>query len=271
MKPSKPRDILRHFYDNFGWKRDPSGGRTLGERAHEDLSKPVQEYMESAEARFLDTFREGGNVFLDAACGAEPRMPFGSAFARHLCVDLSLVGLKEARHSLGDRGLYVLADLAALPFRDGTLDGVLASHCLYHVDKNQQPAVVQELARVTRPGKPILIFYSHKKNLMTALEKIAVMLQRLFSGKHRIPHQIPPGEEPAPPPIYFERLPLPSLLRGIPAADIHSLRIFSTLETRFLARIRLLRPALLLAAWLESRFPRLMVYAGPYVAIRIRR
>ncbi|MBK7496749.1 MAG: class I SAM-dependent methyltransferase [Candidatus Omnitrophica bacterium] len=158
MSGERPRDIIRHFYDNFGWKKDARSGRSLGELAHEDLDPRTQAYMDANEERYCSLFQQPGRYFLDAASGGEPRTRFSGSFQYHVCADISILGLSEAREVLGERGLYVIADLAALPFREGVFDGAIASHCLYHVDKAQQPAVVKEMARVTRSGKNILIF-----------------------------------------------------------------------------------------------------------------
>ena len=59
--------------------------------------------------------------------------------------DLSMGMLRAA-------GLPALvnADVAALPFRDGAFDAVLAVHMLYHVPDRQ--ATVRELRRVLAPG-----------------------------------------------------------------------------------------------------------------------
>ncbi len=147
MEPKTPRDVIRDFYDEYGWKKDGQTGRSLDDIAHEDQDVRVQRYMADNENRYKSVFSEGGQLFLDAACGGEPRRHLAPGFHRHVCVDLSRVGLAEARDRLGENGFYVLADLSRLPFREETFDGALASHCLYHVAADQQPVVVQEMVR----------------------------------------------------------------------------------------------------------------------------
>lgn len=264
MSGDKPRDIIRHFYDNFGWKKDTQSGRSLGELAHEDLDPRTQAYMDSNEERYNSLFQQGGRYFLDAASGGEPRIRFSSTFQFHVCADISILGLSEARSVLGQRGLYVIADLAALPFRQGAFDGAIASHCLYHVDKAQQPTVVREMIRTTRPGKNILIFYSHKRNLMTLIEKACVEMGKLFR------RGTPASSANEPPPIYFERVPIQSLFSEKDDVEVTSLRILSMPETRFLGKIHLLGLFIPIARWLEKTFPFFSVHLGPYVAIRIR-
>ena len=64
--------------------------------------------------------------------------------------DLSPGMVEAARAALGDRSEYAVADVQELPFRDGSFDGVIANHMLFHVD--DRPRALSEIARVLRPG-----------------------------------------------------------------------------------------------------------------------
>lgn len=266
MEPKTPRDVIRDFYDEYGWKKDAQTGRSLDDIAHEDQDARVQRYMADNENRYKFVFAEGGRYFLDAACGGEPRRHLAPGFHRHVCVDLSRVGLAEARDRLGENGFYVLADLSRLPFLEGTFDGALASHCLYHVAAEQQPVVVQEMVRTTRPGRSVLIFYSHKRNLNTAIEKIAVELGKAWKRLFRVRAD----SGPVAPPLYYHRVPLEILVKGVPGVEITCLRTLTKMGTTLLGKLRLLRISLPILKSLERAFPRMMVHVGTYVAIRIR-
>ena len=63
--------------------------------------------------------------------------------------DLSPGMVDEARRALGDRAEYRVADIQELPFEDGSFDGVIANHMLYHVA--DRPRAFREVARVLRP------------------------------------------------------------------------------------------------------------------------
>lgn len=70
---------------------------------------------------------------------------------------LSVVGVDIARSALrplvaGLRGALVRADVAALPFRNGTFDAVLCRHVLGHLAEAGRRAAASELLRVARPG-----------------------------------------------------------------------------------------------------------------------
>lgn len=46
----------------------------------------------------------------------------------------------------------VVAEFAALPFEDGSVDAVYAGHCLEHNDPDEIPAILAEIRRVLKPG-----------------------------------------------------------------------------------------------------------------------
>ena len=64
--------------------------------------------------------------------------------------DLSPGMVEEACAALGDRAEYAVADVQELPFVDGSFDGVIANHMLFHVQ--DRPRALSEIARVLRPG-----------------------------------------------------------------------------------------------------------------------
>ncbi|MHB8506578.1 MAG: class I SAM-dependent methyltransferase, partial [Acidimicrobiales bacterium] len=50
-------------------------------------------------------------------------------------------------------------DLTALPFASASVDGALCWYALIHLDAVGRAAAYREIARVTRPGAPILLAF----------------------------------------------------------------------------------------------------------------
>ena len=149
---------IRQFYDN-AWKRDEQ--HELRARVlHNDLSDLGERYAAVNEQAFERNFEGGGRYFLDAACGALPRVSFGKHFAHHVGLDFSLDGLIECRRVLGERAITVCGSLLKMPLKTSSCDGVLAAHCVYHIERERQHQAVSEMSRVLAAGR-VLIFYAN--------------------------------------------------------------------------------------------------------------
>jgi SAM-dependent methyltransferase len=103
---------------------------------------------------------------LDVGCG--PGIfdrHLGSSFELH-GVDVSPAMVERARE-VNPEGSYCVYDGRRLPYADGELDVVFAVCVLHHVDPPDRPALVAEMARVTRPGGLTLVFEHNPLNPLT--------------------------------------------------------------------------------------------------------
>lgn len=276
-------NVLKTFYDTYGWTIDAAAGTHYHHSYFQDMHDSAVRYRYDHELRFKRYYDGGGRYFLDAGCGGEPRPKLAVDFQRHVCVDISIMGLKEARNQLGDSGDYVLADLTALPFKDQSFDGVLASHCLYHVEKDSQVNVLRDMYRTTKANKTILVFYSSRYNLVSLLHRIPILTLPLINGLlHRMGLLLttnPPYvrrykkgaktfEDSVPALYSFAHNPM-KLAREFSSVRVTCLMSLSNYDTQLLRRLRLLGIVLVGLDFLEKKFPKAMRYFGKYVCIRI--
>jgi ubiquinone/menaquinone biosynthesis C-methylase UbiE len=91
----------------------------------------------------------GTGLFTGKALAGRPGGPLIVA------VDLSGQMLRRARRRLGDRAVYVEADVAQLPFREGAFPAAHSANG-FHLFPSPSLAA-QELARVTRPGGRVVV------------------------------------------------------------------------------------------------------------------
>jgi SAM-dependent methyltransferase len=127
-------------------------------------------YLEAKARRLLELTRRhvgaGRPTALDVGCGP-------GVFGRHLGsrfelhgVDVSPAMVERAREA-NPEASYRVYDGRRLPQADGELDVVFAVCVLHHVDPPDRPALVAEMARVTRPGGLVLVFEHNPLNPLT--------------------------------------------------------------------------------------------------------
>jgi len=274
MRTNEVGQSVGNFYDEFGWKRDEATGHLNGSLLHEDLDERTQSYWDNNEMRYRPYIGAGGRFFLDAGCGAKPRSNLAQDIQWHVCVDISILGLREAREQIGDSGIYVLADLASLPFKEDSFDGALLCHCLYHVEKELQFVVLEETYRATKRQKNILVFYSSRYNLISFFHRAPKLLLGLANLMRGFPGRFGKGKArlaDAMPPLYsYPHNPF-RLARAFNKYDVSCLSSLSNYDTALLRRLHLFNIVVPVVIFLERRFPHFMAYIGKYTCIRIQK
>ncbi|WP_336336383.1 class I SAM-dependent methyltransferase [Haloarcula brevis] len=129
-------------------------------RAWDSVSEAYAERRDpsGSDAALLDDLLErlpDAPTVLDVGCGDGARtlanLPPGS-----VGLDFSRVGLALAAETVPESRL-VQGDMTALPLATDSVDAVTAYHAVFHVPRDQHPAVYREFARVLRPGGTVLM------------------------------------------------------------------------------------------------------------------
>ena len=106
---------VREFYDQIGWSQVGDG---LYQNArYEDLRPVSRDYIHNCHLRVNRHLSPSGDFLLDAGSGPvqwPEYLAYSENYRYRLCADISITALKEARSKLGERGLYVVADIANL-------------------------------------------------------------------------------------------------------------------------------------------------------------
>jgi ubiquinone/menaquinone biosynthesis C-methylase UbiE len=71
-------------------------------------------------------------------------------------IDISGDALELARETVPESAL-IQGDMATLPVADESIDGITAYHAVFHVPREEHPAVYREFARVLRSGGQLLM------------------------------------------------------------------------------------------------------------------
>jgi len=126
--------------------------------AYDDLADDYADARDEASTpepveRFRDALAPDDDV-LSAGCGAGDA-PLVAGGERGVGLDCSREQLTRARASLP--AVLVQGDLTALPFAADSFDAVAALYSLIHVPLDEHRPVLEEFARVLRPGSTLLV------------------------------------------------------------------------------------------------------------------
>jgi ubiquinone/menaquinone biosynthesis C-methylase UbiE len=129
-------------------------------RAWDSVSETYAERRDptGSDAALLDDLLErlsGAPTVLDVGCGDGART-LANLPADSVGLDFSRAGLALAAETVPDSRL-VQGDMTALPVATDSADAITAYHAVFHVPRDQHPAVYQEFARVLRPGGVVLM------------------------------------------------------------------------------------------------------------------
>jgi SAM-dependent methyltransferase len=269
MRDSTKR--VREFYDEIGWVPDGEG---LYQNARfEDLRPVAREYVHKCHLRVNRHIAPTGDYLLDAGSGPlqwAEYLTYSAGYRFRVCADISRAALLAARGQLGDRGLYVLADIANLPFRADAFDAVVSMHAIHHLPLAEHKRAYLELVRVLRAGHRGAAVNGWYRPLLMRLAEPVISLGRWLNGrapKHKKDWISMPSQEGT----FVEKMTprwLRRELRGVVEYDIFSWR---SLSPRFMQWF--IRPEtggatwLRIIFWMEERFPRFFGEYGQYPLI----
>ena len=156
MSPDSVKKEIGQFYDQIGWQLE---GDVYQNARYEDLRPVSSEYIHRCHMRVKRHLAPTGDFLLDAGSGPvqyNEYLTYSQDYRYRVCMDLSVVALQEARKRLGEKGIYVNADIANLPFKDNTFDGIVSLHTIHHVPIEEKVGVYKGLHRTLKPGRSMV-------------------------------------------------------------------------------------------------------------------
>ena len=118
------------------------------------------EYIHNCHSRVGRHLKKSGKYLLDAGSGPvqyEEYMEYLDGYQYRVCADISNTALIEARKKLGNNGLYVVSDIANLPFIGNIFDGVMSMHTIHHLPREDHHLAYQELFRLLAPASTAVV------------------------------------------------------------------------------------------------------------------
>lgn len=262
---------VREFYDQIGWSQVGDG---LYQNArYEDLRPVSREYIHRCHLRVKEHIAPSGDLLLDAGSGPvqyPEYVAYSENYKHRVCADISMTALREARHRLGDHGLYVVMDVANLPFKSDAFDAVVSLHTIHHLALSEHRAAYIDLIRVLKPGRTAAIVNGWHQPILMLLAEPLIRIARIFKGRGLKRKKAWSGVEDASGTFVMKMTPrwLKQELGGVLDYEIHPWRSLSTRFLRWFVRPELGgRQFLRFFYWLEERFPRFFGENGQYPLI----
>jgi SAM-dependent methyltransferase len=288
MSDAEIKQQVRQFYDQIGWQQ-VSGGVYQNAR-YEDLRPVSQAYIHNCHLRINRHLKPSGKYLLDAGSGPiqyPEYLTYSEGYRYRVCLDLSIVALQEARQRIGERGLFVVADVAHLPFKPAGFDGVVSLHTLHHLPAADQEQAYTGLYGVLAPGSSAVIVNGWTDSpLMRFVQPLVSLMERTGKWVARRRSNAGIAEQPPnqsntkskdirPTGTYIQKLDaawLRSLLKDRMDFEI---RVWRSVNVRFLRAVMHAplggRLWLGLLFWLEERFPHFFGEKGQYPLVIIRK
>ena len=277
---------VREFYDQVGWQQVDAG---LYQNAHyEDLRPVSREYIHRCHLRVGRHLRLSGRFLLDAGSGPiqyPEYLEYSRAYQYRVCIDISIVALQEARKRIGSHGLFVVADIARLPFKPEAFEGIVSLHTIHHLPEDEHLTAYRELHRVLVRGCTAAIVNGWPSSrLMSAFKPLMRISRRARSAAGRLaskktssgkPKQQKGTDDASPKGTFTNRHDYNWVMNVVGSHMVMEILVWRSVSVRFLRT--LIHPWLAgkfwlsLIFWLEERYPHYFGKNGQYPLIVIRK
>ena len=266
---------VREFYDAIGWSQVGDG---LYQNArYEDLRPISREYIHKCHMRVKEHLAPSGDILLDAGSGPvqwPDYLTYSEDYNYRLCADISITALKEARARLGDKGLFVVCDIANLPFKMNSFDGMVSMHAIHHLALSEHKRAYMELSRVLQIGKTGVVINGWHNPLLMRIAEPFIRLGRVFSGRGWKKNMNADAADNRTGTFVEKMTPrwLKKELKGAVNFEIYPWRSLSPRFMRWFVRPQFGGKAYLrFIFWLEETFPRFFGENGQYPLIVIKK
>ena len=285
MSESEIKQQVQDFYNRVGWQQVSAG--TYQNATYEDLRPVAREYVHRCHLRVARHLASTGNLLLDAGSGPiqyPEYLEYSRGYHHRVCLDISSVALQEARQRIGEHGLFVVGDIANLPFKADAFDGLVSLHTIHHLPASEHQRAYLELQRVLTVGKSGVVVNGWDLPPLTVLQNFLI---RLADTLRRKPSPPPSsnqkaGEGVSPLPYRgevrgtFVRKHTPAWLKKEVGTHIPvEIWCWRSLNVRFMRTFIHARFGgrtwLRLLFWLEERLPHFFGKNGQYPLIVIRK
>jgi hypothetical protein len=286
MSESEVKQQVRDFYNRVGWQK--VGEDVYQNARFEDLRPVSSEYIHRCHIRVVPFLKKGGRFLLDAGSGPiqyPEYLDYSENYQFRVCLDISQVALVEARNRIGDHGLFVVGDVASLPFKEDVFDGGVSLHTFHHLPLKDQRKAYDELYRVLAANRKAVVVNGWTDSSLMRLGRPLVELMESLgnvwarrNGKNQANKNKVEGKEKLleqPTGTFIQKLDAGWLHQALDGKMNYDIYVWRSVNVRFLRAV-IHQPLggkywLRFLFWLEEKFPRFFGERGQYPLIIIHK
>lgn len=178
---------VQDFYNETGWHKSEEGDFEDAQ-LFEDLRPVAEEYINNCHKRVSRHLKPKGDFILDAGSGPiqfDAYLEYSKDYKYRICVDLTLQALSQAKQKLGDKGIYLIADITNLPLKSNVVDGAVSLNVIYHIPKDEQRKAIEEITRALKPEHKAVIVYSWGDKFSLFMN-FALFYIKIFQGFQKV-------------------------------------------------------------------------------------
>ena len=278
MGDNSTKQDVRQFYDRIGWQKVSEG--MYQNAQYEDLRPVSRAYIHRCHLRINRHLKKSGKYLLDAGSGPiqyPEYITYSEGYDHRVCLDISIVALEEARERIGTtHGMFVVGDVANLPFERDCFDGIVSLHTLHHLPAEDYIPAFHALKRVLTSGSTAAIVNGWSESrFVTFFNKPMLLMERLTRRKNM--NDATPAENAA---LVKSKKPSGTFVHKLDAQGLRDqlgtdfpikIRVWRSASVRFLRAM--VHPWLLGRFWLwllfnlEELFPEFFGEKGQYPLI----
>lgn len=188
---------VKSFYDSVGWQITEDG--VYQNARYEDLRPVSREYIHKCHLRINRHISHNGKYLLDAGSGPiqyPEYLTYSQGYSYRVCLDLSYVALVDARQRIGSHGLFVVADVANMPFADASFEDVVSLHTFHHLPLEGRKKAYAEVFRMLKREAHAVIVNGWNYSPLMDQARILMRIGNHFFNSPKVsisPEQKPSG------------------------------------------------------------------------------
>ncbi len=280
MKDQEIKREVRNFYNEIGWQEIADG--VYQNAQYEDLRPISREYIHKCHMRVNRHLNESGKFFLDAGSGPiqyPEYLSYSRNYKYRVCLDISVVALIDARKRIGVHGLFVVGDVAHLPFKRDVFDGVVSLHTIHHLPKSSYSLAFDEIWRVMKKGTTAVVVNGWEDSALMNFFRLPVnYMEKLVNkngGVNSPKRKINEKKDQTPKGTFVYKSNPENLYKFLPEEIDLEIRVWRSVSVRFLRamihRWNFGNLFLKLLYQLEEMFPKFFGEKGQYPMLVVRK